>query len=51
LPLRAGLWAPDNWPATRPVGTLGEMVGDHSGLRTGPVDQPGVEASYRETLY
>lgn len=48
--LRAGLWRAATWPGARPVGTLGEMVRDHSGM-TVATDQVEVDRLYRETLY
>jgi len=50
-PLRAGLWAPETWPSTRPVATLFEMVRDHSQLQLDAVDQEAVDRSYNKSLY
>ena len=50
-PLRAGLWRPDTWPATRPVATLYEMVRDHAAMDVPTTEQAKIEALYRETLY
>jgi len=50
-PLRAGLWQPDTWPATRPIPTLYEIVRDHSQIPTDSVTQEAVDEDYRSTLY
>jgi PPOX class probable FMN-dependent enzyme len=50
-PLRAGLWRPETWPASRPVATLYEMVRDHSGMSVPSTEQSYAEARYRDTLY
>lgn len=49
--LRAGLWQPDTWPAKRPVGTLYEMLRDHTEAEMPATSQDSVDARYRETLY
>ena len=50
-PMRAGLWRPETWPAARPVGTLNEIVRDHSGIGADDMSQAAVEAGYRRALY
>ncbi|MEL6453029.1 MAG: pyridoxamine 5'-phosphate oxidase family protein [Pseudomonadota bacterium] len=50
-PLRAGLWAPDSWPTTRPVPTLYEMVRDHAQMEVPSTSQDYVDKRYRDTLY
>jgi len=49
-PLRARLWAPETWPGTRPVGTLGEMIRDHAEMEMDPT-QEATDKLYRDTLY
>ena len=50
-PLRAGLWTPDAWPATRPVGTLFEMAQDHAGMKNEDASEEAVQKIYQATLY
>ena len=50
-PLRAGLWKPESWPASRPVATLNEIVRDHAQMEVGATDQAAVDEMYARTLY
>lgn len=50
-PIRAGLWEPESWPASRPVPTLFEMLRDHTSLPLESVEQTAVDDSYNRTLY
>jgi uncharacterized protein len=50
-PMRAGLWKPDTWPASRPVPTLNEIIRDHTALQVDSVEQSAVEDDYRKSLY
>ena len=50
-PLRAGLWKPESWPASRLVATLNEIVRDHAQMEVGATDQAAVDEMYARTLY
>ena len=50
-PLRAGLWRPETWPGTRPVGTLWEIIADHAAVDVADKSQADVDRVYRDTLY
>ena len=50
-PLRAGLWKPETWPASRPVPSLYEMVADHAQGAVDRLTQAEAEERYRKTLY
>ena len=50
-PMRAGLWRPENWPDTRPLPALYEILRDQTGLAVPTTSQEATEARYRDTLY
>ncbi|MCC5970100.1 MAG: pyridoxamine 5'-phosphate oxidase family protein [Pararhodobacter sp.] len=50
-PLRAGMWKPDTWPASRPVASLNEMIRDHAEVSVDSIEQSAVEELYRKSLY
>lgn len=50
-PIRAGLWQPDTWPASRPVTTLTEMIRDHANMEVDSISQEAVDKLYEDTMY
>lgn len=48
--LRASLWQPATWPATRPVPPMGEMIRDHAGLERPAETEAEALARYRKAL-
>lgn len=49
--LRGGLWKPTNWPNSRPVATLNEMIRDHAAVEVESIEQSAVDTMYEKTLY
>lgn len=48
--LRAKLWQPETWPASRPIPPMGEMIRDHAGF-DGPAESEAESlARYRKAL-
>ncbi len=49
--IRGALWKPENWPGTRPVATLHEMIRDHAVVEVESTEQSAVDELYEKTMY
>jgi hypothetical protein len=49
--MRSGLWNPQNWPAERPVPTMGAMIRDQIDEAAPAETQEAMIARYLDGLY
>ena len=49
--LRSGLWKPDQWPKTRPIPTLYEMIEDQTGINCEIKNEHDIMDKYKSELY
>ncbi len=49
--LRSGLWKPDEWPNTRPIPTLYEMIEDQTGINCEIKNEHEIIDKYKRELY
>ena len=49
--LRSGLWKPDEWPNTRPIPTLYEMIEDQTGINCEIKKEHEIIDKYKRELY